>query len=147
MRAVVQRVSEARVLISGKSTGEIGPGLAVLVAASKSDTAAAAAWMADRIWGMRIFGDADGKMNLSLADSGLSQILVVSQFTLLGDTRKSRRPSFTDAAGFELGQELYEEFITQLTRLGADVQTGRFGANMQVELINDGPVTLVIDSP
>ncbi|MBL8047988.1 MAG: D-tyrosyl-tRNA(Tyr) deacylase [Chthonomonas sp.] len=146
MRAVVQRVTEAEVCISGKITGRIGPGFLVLVAGATDDTDADAVWLADRIWGMRILSDADGKMNLSLADAGLSEILVVSQFTLYGDARKSRRPSFVGSAPYDRGLELYNQFTAALRACGATLAEGVFGANMQVSLVNDGPVTLILDS-
>jgi D-tyrosyl-tRNA(Tyr) deacylase len=145
MRAVVQRVSRARVVIDQETAGEIGPGLLVLLGVTTSDTPEQARWLADKIIGLRIFNDADGKMNRSLGDIG-GGMLIVSQFTLYGDCRKGRRPSFIDAAGPEIAIPLYEEFITAVKAQGVPVATGRFGAMMQVELVNDGPVTLILDS-
>jgi D-tyrosyl-tRNA(Tyr) deacylase len=146
MRAVVQRVSRARVTIDGQSVGEIGSGLLILLGVTHTDSAEAAAWLADKIIGLRIFNDADGKMNRSVADEG-GGVLVVSQFTLYGDCRKGRRPSFIGAAGPEIAVPLYEAFVNAVRALGVPVATGRFGAMMQVELVNDGPVTVILDSP
>jgi D-tyrosyl-tRNA(Tyr) deacylase len=145
MRAVVQRVSRARVVIDGEAVGEIGRGLLVLLGVTHTDTAEAAAWLADKVVGLRLFNDADGKMNLSVADVG-GGVLVVSQFTLYGDCRKGRRPSFIDAARPEVAVPLYEAFVGAVKALGVPAATGRFGAMMQVELVNDGPVTLIVDS-
>lgn len=145
MRAVIQRVSRARVVIDGETVGEIGAGLLVLLGVTHEDTAEAAAWLADKVVGLRIFNDADGKMNLAIGDVG-GGMLVVSQFTLYGDCRKGRRPSFIDAARPEVAIPLYEAFVNAVKALGVRVATGRFGAMMQVELVNDGPVTLVIDT-
>lgn len=145
MRAVVQRVQEAQVQVAGEITGKIGPGLLVLVAASTSDTFAEGSRLADRIFGIRIFADEAGKMNLSLSDAGLSEILVVSQFTLYGDALKSRRPSFVGSAPYDHAEQLYEAFVADLRSLGATVQTGIFGAMMSVASVNDGPVTILID--
>ena len=145
MRAILQRVSEARVQIDGASVGEIGRGLLVLLGVTKSDSAEQARWLADKIVSLRIFNDADGKMNLDLAEVG-GAILVVSQFTLYGDCSKGRRPSFIDAAPPETAIPLYEEFIDAVKAHGIPTATGRFGAMMQVSLINDGPVTLILDS-
>jgi D-tyrosyl-tRNA(Tyr) deacylase len=145
MRAILQRVSEARVQIDGETVGEIGRGLLVLLGVSKSDTAEQARWLADKIVSLRIFNDADGKMNLDLAEVG-GAILVVSQFTLYGDCSKGRRPSFIDAAPPETAIPVYEEFINAVKAHGIPTATGRFGAMMQVSLINDGPVTLILDS-
>ena len=145
MRAVLQRVSRARVLVDGRATGEIGPGLVVLIAVGREDTAEVARGMAERTANLRIFADDAGKMNRSVVDSG-GAALVVSQFTLYGDARGQRRPSFLEAAPPELGNALYEEFVKQLRALGVTVQTGRFRAHMQVELVNDGPVTILLDS-
>ena len=145
MRAVLQRVSRARVLVDGRATGEIGPGLVVLLAVGRNDTPDDARSMAEKTANLRIFADADGKMNRSLLDSGGSA-LVVSQFTLYGDARGQRRPSFLEAAPPELGCALYEEFTKQLRALGVTVATGVFRAHMQVELVNDGPVTILLDS-
>jgi D-tyrosyl-tRNA(Tyr) deacylase len=145
MRAVVQRVSRARVVIDGETVGEIGRGLLVLLGVTHSDTAEAAAWLADKVVGLRLFNDADGKMNLSVAEVG-GGVLVVSQFTLYGDCRKGRRPSFIDAARPEVAIPLYEAFVNGIKALGVPAATGRFGAMMQVELVNDGPVTIIVDS-
>jgi D-tyrosyl-tRNA(Tyr) deacylase len=139
MRAVVQRVSEARVKVGGQVTGEIGPGVLVLLGVAKSDDAAAAAQLAEKVYGLRLFNDAEGKMNLSLAEAG-GAALAVSQFTLYGDCRKGRRPSFDQA------KALYEEFVAALRKLGARVETGVFQAMMEVELVNAGPVTVLVDT-
>src|SRR5436190_649447 len=145
MRAVLQRVSRARVLIDQEVAGQIDRGLLVLLGVAPTDAPEQAQWLADKIVGLRIFNDADGKMNLGLADVGGS-MLIVSQFTLYGDCRKGRRPSFIDAAPPEIAIPLYETFINAVKALGIPVATGRFGAMMQVELVNDGPVTLIIES-
>jgi len=145
MRAILQRVSEAQVQIDGATVGEIGRGLLVLLGVTKSDTAEQARWLADKIVSLRIFNDAEGKMNLDVAEVG-GAILVVSQFTLYGDCSKGRRPSFIDAAAPETAIPLYEEFINAIKAHGIPTATGRFGAMMQVSLINDGPVTLILDS-
>jgi D-tyrosyl-tRNA(Tyr) deacylase len=145
MRAVIQRVSRARVLIEERVTGEIGAGLAVLVGIGRQDRQATAAAMAEKIVQLRIFNDAAGKMNLSLLDSG-GAVLVVSQFTLYGDARSQRRPSFIEAASAEQGKALYEDFVTALKAFGVRVETGIFQAHMSVELANDGPVTILLDS-
>jgi D-tyrosyl-tRNA(Tyr) deacylase len=145
MRAVVQRVSRARVVVDGRVTGEIGPGLAVLVAVGRADEAATAASMAEKIANLRIFSDEQGKMNRSLLDTG-GAILAVSQFTLYGDARGQRRPSFLQAAPPELGKALYEEFVRALAALGVRVETGVFQTHMSVDLANDGPVTILLDS-
>ena len=145
MRAVVQRVARARVVIDGETVGEIGRGLLVLLGVTHTDTPDAAAWLADKVVGLRIFNDADGKMNLGVADVG-GGVLVVSQFTLYGDCQKGRRPSFIDAARPEVAIPLYEAFVNAVRALGVPVATGRFGAMMRVELVNDGPVTLIVDS-
>ncbi len=145
MRAVVQRVSRARVIAGGETVGQIGPGLLVLLGVSKGDTEADAEYLADKTAGLRIFNDEAGKMNRSIADAG-GAALVVSQFTLYGDCRKGRRPSFDEAAGAELANSLYERYVTALRSRGLDVQTGVFQAMMDVELVNDGPVTLLLDS-
>ena len=146
MRAVVQRVTRARVVIDGETVGEVGTGLLVLLGVTHTDTAEAASWLADKVVGLRIFNDADGKMNRSVADVG-GGVLVVSQFTLYGDCQKGRRPSFIDAARPEVAIPLYEAFVNEVKALGVPAATGRFGAMMQVELVNDGPVTLILDSP
>lgn len=145
MRAVVQRVTRARVLVDGQVTGEIGQGLAVLLAVGHDDTAATAARMADRIVNLRIFSDDQGKMNRSVVDTG-GAVLAVSQFTLYGDVRGQRRPSFAQAAPPELGNSLYEEFVRAAKALGVAVETGVFRAHMSLELTNDGPVTILLDS-
>jgi D-tyrosyl-tRNA(Tyr) deacylase len=145
MRAVVQRVHHARVVVDGETVGAIGPGLLVLLGVERSDTIERARWLADKILGLRVFNDADGKMNLDVAEVG-GAVLVVSQFTLYGDCRKGRRPSFIDAAPPEIAIPLYEAFVDAVKALGIPTATGRFGAMMQVELVNDGPVTLIVDS-
>ena len=146
MRVVVQRVSRASVTIDGEVVGRIDRGLLVLLGVTHDDTPAKARWLAEKIVGLRIFNDADGKMNLGLTDIGGS-VLVVSQFTLYGDCQKGRRPSFIDAARPEVAIPLYEAFVNGVRALGVPAATGRFGAMMQVELVNDGPVTLILDSP
>jgi len=146
MRAVIQRVSSARVTVGGEVTGEIGPGLLVLLGVGREDTPADAEWLAAKVAGLRIMDDGEGRMNRSVTGSG-GGILVVSQFTLLASTRKGTRPSFNDAAPPELAVPLYEYFNRAAsTALGRPVQTGRFGADMDVALVNDGPVTIVIDT-
>ncbi len=144
MRGLVQRVSRARVSVDGDLTGEIGPGLLILVGVTHDDTEEQAAKLADKIWNLRIFDDAEGVMNLSLADTHRSA-LVVSQFTLYGDTRKGRRPGYSDAARPEQAEPLVQAVIDTLASFGADVAIGRFRAEMAVELVNDGPVTLWIE--
>ncbi len=152
MRAVIQRVSSARVTVAGETTGEIGTGLLVLLGVAQGDTEADAQWLAEKICALRIFPDADGKMNLSVSQlstigSQLPSVLVVSQFTLFASTRKGTRPSFNDAAKPEIAIPLYEAFCRfASTALGRPVATGRFAAMMDVALVNDGPVTIVIDS-
>jgi D-tyrosyl-tRNA(Tyr) deacylase len=145
MRAVVQRVTSARVVVAGAATGEISAGLMVLLAVGREDTAATAASMAEKIVNLRIFGDEQGKMNRSLLDVG-GAVLAVSQFTLYGDARGQRRPSFIHAAPPELGKALYEEFVRALQALGVRVATGVFQTHMSVEIVNDGPVTILLDS-
>ena len=145
MRAVVQRVQSARVLVGGSVAGDIGAGLLVLLGVTHSDTAADARFLAGKVGGLRVFEDAAGRMNLSAADVAAS-LLVVSQFTLYGDCRKGRRPSFDAAAGPEQAQALYDTFIAESRALGLPVATGVFQAHMQVELVNDGPVTLILDT-
>ncbi|HEX3998285.1 MAG TPA: D-aminoacyl-tRNA deacylase [Pirellulales bacterium] len=145
MRACIQRVSEARVSVDGTVVGEIGPGLVVLLGVAQLDTSADAAQLADKIVGLRIFGDDEGKMNRSLAEAG-GGMLVVSQFTLLGDCRKGRRPSFVNAAPPELAEALYLQFVAAVAKQGITVATGRFRAKMALALVNDGPVTLLLDS-
>ena len=144
MRVVLQRVSEAKVTIHGVTRGEIRRGFVVLVGFTAADTAAEVEWLADKIVGLRLFSDAEGKMNLDLAAVG-GAILVVSQFTLYGDTAKGRRPSFIDAARPEIAIPLYEAFLAALKLRGATVASGEFGADMQVTLTNDGPVTLQLE--
>ena len=145
MRAVVQRVSRARVTADGRVTGEITTGLLILLGVGHNDTSAVAAGLAERIANLRIFEDDQRKMNLSLLDVKGSA-LVVSQFTLYGDARGQRRPSFVAAAPSEQAKNLYEEFVEALRRLGVTVATGVFGAMMSVELVNEGPVTILLDS-
>jgi D-aminoacyl-tRNA deacylase len=145
MRAVVQRVSRARVTVEGRVTGEIGAGLMILLGVGKEDNAKVAAAMAEKLANLRIFEDAAGKMNLSLLETK-GGALVVSQFTLYGDARGQRRPSFVSAAPPELAKQLYEEFCEAMKRLGITVATGIFQAMMSVELVNEGPVTILIDS-
>jgi D-tyrosyl-tRNA(Tyr) deacylase len=145
MRAVLQRVSRARVLVDGDVAGEIGPGLVALIAVGREDTAATASTMAEKIVNLRIFGDELGKMNRSLLDAG-GAVLAVSQFTLYGDARGQRRPSFIQAAAPEPGKALYGEFVRALQALGVTVATGVFQTHMSVEIVNDGPVTILLDS-
>jgi D-aminoacyl-tRNA deacylase len=145
MRAVVQRVTHARVLVEGRVTGEIEAGLVVLVAVGREDAAATPAAMADKIVNLRIFSDEQGKMNRSLLDTRGS-VLAVSQFTLYGDARGQRRPSFLAAAPPEQGQAGYREFVRALEALKVRVATGVFQAHMSVEIVNDGPVTILLDS-
>jgi D-tyrosyl-tRNA(Tyr) deacylase len=145
MRAVLQRVGRASVVIDGETVGAIERGLLVLLGVAATDTTAEARWLAEKIAGLRVFNDEAGKMNRDVTEVGGS-LLVVSQFTLHGDCRKGRRPSFIAAAAPELAVPLYEAFLNTLRSLGLPVQTGRFGAMMQVELINDGPVTLILDT-
>ena len=145
MRAVLQRVTRARVTIEGQVIGEIRRGLVVLLGVEQDDTDADSQQLADKTVQLRIFDDADGKMNLALAEVG-GAVLVVSQFTLLGDCRKGRRPSFIQAAAPELAERLYETFLAAVGAQGIPVATGKFRAMMQVELVNDGPVTILLDS-
>ena len=144
MRVVLQRVSKASVAIDGRVAGAIGRGFCLLVGFTHGDTPTQVDWMAEKVAGLRLFSDAAGKMNLGLAEVG-GAILVVSQFTLYGDAGKGRRPSFIDAARPELAIPLYERFLEALRRLGLTVAAGEFGADMQVEIHNDGPVTLILD--
>lgn len=144
MRVILQRVSRASVTIANEVAGRIAGGLCLLIGFAHGDTEAEAEWMADKIAGLRVFADSDGRMNLSLAESGGS-VLVISQFTLYGDATKGRRPSFVDAARPEVAIPLYEGFIDALQRRGLTVATGEFGASMQVEIHNDGPVTLILE--
>jgi D-tyrosyl-tRNA(Tyr) deacylase len=145
VRAVVQRVTSASVTVDSRVAGEIGTGLLILVGVSRTDNPESAAYLAEKIANLRIFSDEAGKMNLSLVDIGGSA-LVVSQFTLYGDTRGGRRPSFIQAAPPEEASRLYDEFVRSMRALGVAVETGVFQAQMQVELVNDGPVTILIDS-
>ncbi len=145
MRAVVQRVARASVSVAGETVGAIDHGLMVLLGVARGDTGQDAAYLAEKTAGLRIFEDDAGKMNRSVVDTG-GGLLVVSQFTLLGDCRKGRRPGFSDAAPPELADALYREYVAALERLGLVVATGVFQADMQVELVNDGPVTLLLDS-
>jgi D-tyrosyl-tRNA(Tyr) deacylase len=145
MRAVLQRVTEARVKVDGAIVGEIGAGLVVLVAVGRDDAPATPAAMAEKIIHLRVFNDEQGKMNRSFADTG-GAILAVSQFTLYGDARGQRRPSFLGAAPPDAGKLGYEEFIAELRKRGVAVATGVFQAHMEVELVNDGPVTILLDS-
>jgi D-tyrosyl-tRNA(Tyr) deacylase len=141
--AVIQRVARAEVSVAGESVGRIGPGILALVAVERGDGEPQAERLAERILGYRIFGDADGKMNLSVADTG-GGVLLVSQFTLAADTRKGMRPSFTPAADPDTGRRLFDYFVERVREKHGPVATGRFGAQMQVELINDGPVTFIL---
>jgi D-tyrosyl-tRNA(Tyr) deacylase len=145
MRAVIQRVSTASVAVEGNVVGEIGPGLLVLLGVRSSDSETDADYLAEKISGLRIFEDKDGKMNRSLADSG-GAVLAVSQFTLYGDVRRGKRPSFDDAARPERARELYEYFVAQIRRRGLRCETGQFQAMMSVSLVNEGPVTVLLDS-
>jgi D-tyrosyl-tRNA(Tyr) deacylase len=155
MRAVLQRVNEARVTVNGEKAGEIGPGLLIFLGVEKDDTPADVAYMASKIVSLRIFADGSDKFNLSLLDVG-GECLIVSQFTLLSDCRKGKRPSFDQAAPPALARQLYEFFVTEVRRLvvpkadspgqSVPVATGEFQAKMEVSLVNDGPVTIVLDS-
>lgn len=145
MRAVVQRVSRAQVSVGEEVVGKIGAGLLVLLGIAKTDTQADADYLAAKIFGLRIFEDDAGKINLSLAETGGS-VLAVSQFTLYGDVRKGRRPSFDEAAPPRVANELYEYFVGKVRETGFICETGRFQAMMKVELVNDGPVTILLDS-
>lgn len=146
MRILLQRVQKAAVRVEGETIGSIGPGLLIFLGVAEGDTRADADWLAEKLAWLRIFGDADGKMNLSVTDTG-GAALVVSQFTLYGDCRRGRRPSFDKAAAGAVADELYEYFKAKLAAMGLVVASGRFAAHMQVDLINDGPVTFIIDSP
>ena len=146
MRVILQRVSSASVTISGRVAGAIGKGFLLLVGWTHGDTPAQNAWMAEKVAGLRLFADADDKMNLALADVG-GAVLVVSQFTLYGNAEKGRRPSFIDAARPEEAIPLYNDFVAELRTAGLKVETGEFGAMMDVALVNDGPVTLVLERP
>ncbi|MEP6590805.1 MAG: D-aminoacyl-tRNA deacylase [Gemmatimonadota bacterium] len=144
MRIVLQRVTEATVRVQGQLVGAVDRGFLLLVAFRPSDTEREVAWLAEKIVGLRLFADADGKMNLDLA-AVQGGVLVVSQFTLYGDAAKGRRPSFTDAARPEVAIPLYQQFLTALRATGLPVAAGEFGADMQVALVNDGPVTLILE--
>lgn len=144
MKAVVQRVNRASVSVDGQEVGRIDSGFMVLLGVARGDTPADAEYLAQKIVELRVFEDAAGKMNLSLAEVGGS-VLAISQFTLLADCRKGRRPSFTHAAATELAQPLFDRFVAAIRARGISVQSGRFGAHMAVELVNDGPVTLLLD--
>jgi D-tyrosyl-tRNA(Tyr) deacylase len=144
MRVLVQRVSRAEVRTGDRVAGRIEGGLLLLVGFTHADGEAELAWMAEKVLGLRIFGDVEGKMNLALAEAG-GALLVVSQFTLYGDARRGKRPSFVDAARPEVAVPLYERFVAMLRARGAAVHTGEFGAMMDVELVNDGPVTLWLE--
>ena len=144
MRLLLQRVSRAEVRVGGRVTGRINQGYLLLVGLTHSDTTSQLEWMAEKIAGLRLFADADGKMNLGLSDVG-GAVLVVSQFTLYGDSAKGRRPSFVDAARPEIAKPLYDRFVALLRERALPVETGEFGAMMDVELVNDGPVTLWLE--
>ena len=145
MRAVVQRVNRCRVTVEGSSVGEIGAGLLVLLGISKADDESAADYLVEKIIGLRIFEDAEGKMNLSVQEAG-GALLVVSQFTLYGDVRRGKRPSFDGAARPEEARRLYEYFVARVRAAGLLCETGQFQAMMEVELVNSGPVTILLDS-
>ena len=145
MRAVLTRVKSASVTIDGQVVGKIGKGFLILLGVGPEDDESHCKYLAEKALGLRIFEDENGKMNLGLADVE-GQVLVVSQFTLYGNCRKGRRPSFTEAAGPELGNRLYEQFLRECETLGYPPQHGQFGADMQVESVNDGPVTLILDT-
>ena len=145
MRAVLTRVTSASVTIDGQVVGQIGKGFLILLGVGPEDDEATCRYLAEKALGLRVFEDENGKMNLGLSDVE-GQVLVVSQFTLYGNCRKGRRPSFTDAADPALGNRLYEKFLEECTRLGFPPQHGQFGADMQVASVNDGPVTLILDT-
>lgn len=145
MRAVVQRVSRAKVTVNDETTGEIGLGLLVLLGVGMGDAQADADYLVEKIMGLRIFDDADGKMNLSVTDTG-GDLLVVSQFTLYGDVRRGKRPSFDAAAPPQQARELYEYFVERIRSAGLRCETGRFQETMKVDLVNEGPVTILLDS-
>ena len=145
MRTVIQRVKRAKVTVAGEITGEIGTGLLVLLGVGRGDDEVAADYLAAKTVGLRVFEDGDGKMNLSVQEAG-GAVLVVSQFTLYGDVRKGKRPSFDDAARPETARALYEYFVGKVREAGVRCETGRFQEMMDVELVNDGPVTILMDS-
>lgn len=145
MRAVVQRVTRARVIVEGATVGEIGSGLVVLLGIAGDDTALDVKYLIEKIAGLRLFDDADGRMNLSVKDVD-GALLIVSQFTLYGDVRRGRRPSWIEAAPPEIAEPLYESFVAEARRFVEQVATGSFRRMMQLELVNDGPVTILIDS-
>jgi D-aminoacyl-tRNA deacylase len=145
MRAVVQRVSSASVTVGGEATGQVGRGFLVLLGIANDDGQQDLLYLAQKVIGLRVFEDADGRMNLSIGEVG-GAMLVVSQFTLYGDCRKGRRPGFTDAARPEVAEPLYRAFVAEVRGQGISVETGKFQAEMQVSLVNEGPVTLLIDS-
>ncbi len=147
MRAVVQRVKKGSVSVAGEIIGKCGPGFVVLLGVGHGDTEAQADYLAGKIAGLRVFADSEGKMNLSVAElNPPGQLLVISQFTLYADTRKGRRPSFTNAALPEIAAPLVDYFVTKLQQAGYHVETGRFGEEMLVEILNDGPVTIIMDT-
>jgi len=146
MRAVIQRVSEANVVVDGKTVGEIGKGICLLLGVHTTDTSQQVDWMASKVSNLRIFEDDDGRMNRSLIDTGGSA-LVVSQFTLYGDCNKGRRPSFVEAARPEVAEPLYRDFCKRLELEGVPIATGIFGAKMEVTIVNDGPVTILLETP
>lgn len=145
MRAVVQRVSRSEVTVDGRTTGKINKGLLVLLGVTHGDTSKDVDYIVDKTINLRIFEDENDKMNLSLKDIG-GEMLAVSQFTLYGDCRKGRRPSFTDAAAPEEADKLYQEFVKKVSEQGINTETGEFGAHMMVDLVNDGPVTILLES-
>jgi D-tyrosyl-tRNA(Tyr) deacylase len=145
MRAVLQRVTRASVRVEGETVGEIGPGLLVLLGVARDDAEEDARYLVEKVLNLRVFDDAEGRMNLSVAESG-GALLVVSQFTLYGDVRRGRRPSWFEAAPPELAERLYDFFVAETRRTGARVETGSFRRMMEVELVNDGPVTILVDS-
>jgi D-tyrosyl-tRNA(Tyr) deacylase len=145
MRGVLQRVTRAAVRVGGETVGEIGPGLVVLLGVARDDEEGDARYLVEKVLNLRVFDDAEGRMNLSVADAG-GALLVVSQFTLYGDVRRGRRPSWVEAAPPEKARGLYEFFVAEARRAGARVETGSFRSMMSVELVNDGPVTILVDS-
>lgn len=148
MRAVIQRVSSAEVVVEGKTVGRCGMGFLVLAAVHREDSMADAAKLAEKVSGLRLFNDLEGRMNLALSDlpeQDLAQVLAISQFTLYGDASGSRRPSFVNSAGYDKGKELFDHFAAELAKRVKGVETGVFGASMKVSLCNEGPVTLILD--